>query len=52
MSHPAPDCLYVWLSPFLKESFDDVDEICDQAWADCKWDGFNGPLVKRIRGRR
>ena len=47
--HELPDCLHVWYCPlFFNDEFGDVEEICEQGWADLKFDGINGALAKKI----
>lgn len=47
--HDLPDCLYVWYSShFVHDEFDDVEEICEQGWADLKFNGINGALAKKM----
>lgn len=53
MKHYLPDCLLVWLTPYLQaRDFAHENEMCDQFWADYKWDGVNAEVVKSVRSGR
>ncbi len=55
-AHPLPDCLLVWLNPYLVygegDGGENEDFICEQGWADWKWGGINEDVVKIIRRRK
>ena len=46
-NHDLPDCMAVWYQPYLDEDeFDNVEEICEQGWADLKLNGINKAEAK------
>ncbi len=53
MSHKLPDCMLTYYSDLFVEPVDSWfkhdNEICEQGWADLKWDGINWNVAKKMR---
>lgn len=51
MKHYLPDCLFVWMVPHIsyRDQGAHEDQLCEQLWADYKWDGINGGVVRSVR---
>lgn len=47
--HWLPVCMAVWYNSILDDEFVDIEEICEQGYADLRLDGMNGPLARRAR---